>query len=374
MRIKLGPAVAVLAAGGLALAGCGVNTKPSPSSSPSQTATPSPSATASPSPSEPPETRATFQAAGPPRSLGPGVAEALSEDGSSAYASAENPASKEIGCEGQPAQYLFAVPLDGSARRLPLRDQKEAISGNIRRSPDGSKLLIAESCEGFLSALYVATETGAAITGVHKVALPTEGEGAYQNLIGPNWSPDSKTIVAVGSKAGTEALDVVRIDPATGKVTKLIADSKAIEAAELKSAMLVTIRQDKQIVAGDDKFQFDAFGLSVDPSDGKLAVFGESGITLVSKDDGAAGAKFEKLTTEVGHALSWTKSGAGIIYFDKDQTLKILFPGRPPVNLQEKAAFGPAFLSPAASRLVYSRAKKDGQFETPEIAVLDFKP
>jgi|GEM_PF-4779085 len=374
MRIKLGPAVASLAAAGLVLAGCGVKTNPPLSSSPSQTAAPSPSSTAPPSPSEPPETRATFQVAGPPRGLGPGVAEALSKDGTSVYASADNPASKEIGCEGQAAQYLFAVPLDGSLRRLAAADQKEAIGGNIRRSPDGSKLLITQSCEGFLAALYVATETGAAITGLHKVALPTDGEGAYQNLNAPNWSSDSKTIVAVGSKVGTEALDVVRIDPATGKVTKLIADSKSIEAAELKHAVLVTVRRDKQIVAGGIKFQFDGFGVSVDPSSGKLAVFGESGITLVSTDDGAAGAKFEKLTTEVGHALSWTKSGAGILYFDKDQTLKILFPGRPPVNLQQKAAFGPAFLNPAASRVVYTRAKKDGQFETPEMAILDFKP
>ena len=106
-------------------------------------------------------------------SLGPGRPIGVSADGTAIIIAGDDPASTQRGCWGVPTERLFAVPLDGGARRrIGPGDEPVSMGDELRllRSPDGSRVATVSSCEGTGLTVFVGSEgPGGAWTDVTRV-------------------------------------------------------------------------------------------------------------------------------------------------------------------------------------------------------------
>jgi hypothetical protein len=319
------------------------STNPSP---PSPTAG---GATVEPSPSTAAGS-AGFEAAGPPKDLGTGIVTGISRDGTVAYTNAERPESGRTACEGLPAQYLFAVPLDGTPRRLAAPDNVQPVDGALRRSPDGSRVFVAEYCEEFFVRLRMAIEEpGGTLAAVSDLNVATN---RYQFFNALQWAPDSKSILGVGvdTSTATPRRDIVRIDAASGAVTPIEADVKAIAVAELPGGAIASISSERTLKVGAKEIAFQGpFGLSPSPDYTKVAVYGEGGVIAIS-----GSGESQRVTSDLATGAAWSSDGASILYTDRSGVLRLTVIGGATKQIAEGARYGPGYFTPDDRKLVYT--------------------
>lgn len=202
----------------LLVGACGDGDDPSAGSSSSSTST---TTSAASSTSAPVGGVIDYTTPGEPESLGDGLVEAASPDGSAFYVLNEDPALSQPGCEGQPEPVLFRVPVDGG-KRVRLGTAGQPVSGRLLQGP-GDRVAVVDECEEFLQEIRVGTETtDGRIEGLRVVPLDT-GDGA--TLTQPRitaWNAAGDGLLAGGLDTGRGGRGMAaRIDPATGAVTRL---------------------------------------------------------------------------------------------------------------------------------------------------------
>lgn len=222
----------------------------------------------------------------PPRTLGTGTVVGTSRDGSAIYVEEEDPSFPEPGCEGQPAPVLFRLPVAGGDRQL-LATKAQPIRGEVARAA-GDKIAVVDGCEGFLSAIYVGTDTAEGRLGaITEVALPDGSDGSRPAPSSLTWTADGNGLVGADNLAsqqgGSDGTPIVRLDPSTGKVSELF----SVPGIETGVAQVAELADGTLAVAGGGRVQiFDTGGKLVTKADGNgfalspdrrtLAVFGSA--------------------------------------------------------------------------------------------------
>ncbi len=144
---------------------------------------------------------------GEPVALGHGVVVGSTPDGSGIWATAPEPRSDQMGCEGVPFEFLHVVdPADGNRRRaLPdVADEDQPFVTHLRVNPAApEQVLLLSGCEGFLGRIDVGSlAPDGTITDLVEVS-PPPAELATASV---RWNGPS-TLTAVGVEAyGTPGL------------------------------------------------------------------------------------------------------------------------------------------------------------------------
>lgn len=280
---------------------------------------------------------------GPEQDLGRGMVAGVSADGSAALVAAEDPEAGEIGCEGMPADFLFAAPLDGSARRRAIPGS-EPVSGAVLRSPDTSRLAIVSACEEFLSGVHVATEqAGGTLVDV----APIDPEVVGDLVSRLSWSSDGKSLLGVVS--GT--WDVVRVDVATGRRETLLAGADSLQAAQLADGTLVVLSRSSTLRVGAQEHDVSAFGIAVSPDGRQVAAHGAGGLFLVAP----GGSPRQVAAGSVG-AVAWAPDGAALTYVS-DGALRVVTTDGTITEILPSGAVTPGFFTPDGSALVFTRTE-----------------
>ena len=278
---------------------------------------------------------------GPEQDLGRGMVAGISADGSAALVAAEDPEAGETGCEGMPADLLFAAPLDGSARRRAIPGS-EPVSGAILRGPDPSRLAIVSACEEFLSGVHVATEQAG---GILVDVAPIDPRAVGDLVSRLSWSSDGRSLLGVVS--GT--WDVVRVDVATGRRETVLADADSLQAAELADGTLVALSRSSTLRVGAEEHDVPAFGIAVSPDGRQVAAHGEGGLFLV-----ASGGSPRRVATGPVGAVAWASDGAALAYVGGG-ALRVVTTDGTVTEILPSGAVTPGFFTPDGSALVFTR-------------------
>jgi len=275
----------------LAAGACGDvdDTSGGPSGSPDRSTTTSvPSSTTTPA--------VDYTTPGEPESLGNGLVEAASADGSALYVLDEDPAFAQPGCEGQPEPVLFRVPVEGG-KRVRLGSAGEAVSGRLVQGP-GQQVAVVDECEEFLQEIRVGTETlDGRLEDLRIVPLET-GEAA--TLLQPRvtaWNAAGDALLAGALNPSGGNGMVAGIDPVTGAVTPLFDTGSGSTGGPSQVAQL---------------------------ADGSYVVTDGGQVTLRS-------ASGEVTGRTAGAGFTLFADGARVAAFGT--TLTVLAPGSPPTTL-----------------------------------------
>lgn len=261
----------------LAVGACGDGDDTSAGSPASSTTTASGATTTTLSPVKPVD----YATPGEPESLGDGLVEAATPDGSAFYVLDEDPAFSEPGCEGQPEPVMSLVPLDGGSR-VRLGTAGEAVTGRLVPGP-GDRVALVDECEGFLQEVRVGTETAdGRLEGLRVVPLDT---GDASPLAEPRitaWNAAGDALLAGGRNAARDRGTVARIDPATGAVTRLFDTAEGGgpgQVAQLADGTYVVAESGEvslRSASGEITGRTPGAGFTLFADAGRVAVFGET--------------------------------------------------------------------------------------------------
>lgn len=218
---------------------------------------------------------------------GTGFLVGTSADGAAVFIEEEDSQFLEPGCEGQPSPVLSRLALGDGKREL-LATQALPLRGDAEKGP-GSRVVFRDGCEGFLSALYVATETDDGhLRDVRRVPLVVEGRLTLSSV---TWSVDGSALVGSDNSPRKSGKRVVRLDPETGATTELFAltnlDSDVFQVAEMADgSYAVATTGTIEIVGptGEFRSKADGNGFAVSGDRRQLAVYGPGGLSLLSID------------------------------------------------------------------------------------------
>lgn len=242
----------------------------------SSTVTTAPEATVTPTTAVPVD----YTKVAPPETIGTGVVVGTSRDGSAVLVEEEDPSFPEPGCEGQPAPVIFRLPVTGGNREL-LATKAQPVRGLVERAA-GAKVVLIDGCEGFLSELYVGTDTPDGHLGqMTEVDLADGSRPASGSL---TWSADGTALVGADNfpdDEGSGGTPVVRLDPVSGQVTRLFTvpgiETGVAQVAELADGTYAVAggrRVQIFSASGELKAKADGNGFALSPDRRTLAVFG----------------------------------------------------------------------------------------------------
>ena len=311
------------------------------------------------------------------RHLGPGQVVGVSADGTAGLVFAEDRTANRLGCEGTPAQFLWAVPLDGDERERAIEGPVQPGNSELVRGPEG-RIALVERCEEFLSGIYTATEQeGGRLSDVTAVKIP-----ATDAAPDVTWSRKDGSLIAIvfqfePNRAGRH---LVRLDPVSGRTEQLEVVPDAVRAVELADGKLVIAHVSERgsaITAGPREFNLDAFDLAVAPDGTTVAVAGTAGLYLLGPGEPrklADGPVYTVTWSADGEAVAFTGTPASGRRRRQDVSVATL-DGRV-TQVAGDAAFSSAWFTTDGRHLVFSRAEEqegpDGEpFDIPVASVVD---
>jgi hypothetical protein len=230
---------------GLLLAACGADVAleeealqtpsetPSPTESPSPTEMPSPTETPTASPTETPTptssvtavptptlTRVDYHQPGDPQSVGSGLIEEFSLDGSALLVSEDLEGDETLACEGLPPVLLQRIDLVTGEKALATDDPE--VYGALTRDGVG-RAIITDQCEGYFVVQHLADENAEgelSVTG--EVPYPTPGPVRF-NYVDIRAGDDEATVIVSEEPGfnGGNAL-VALLAPTSGEMTPLL--------------------------------------------------------------------------------------------------------------------------------------------------------
>lgn len=316
------------------------------------------------------------------RIAGTGFVVETSLDGTGIYVQEEDPAFPEPGCEGQPSPVLFRLPVAGGDREL-LATRNLPLRGSAERGPDG-QFVLRDGCEGFLSNLYVGTETPAGrLAGMVVVPDPNPDQDRL-TLSSVTWSLDGKFLVGAdnGPRPGGGRW-VVRIDPATGQAFDIFEvtgfDSDVFQVAELATgayAVATTGTVEIRSATGERLAPVDGNGFAISPDRRMVAVHG-AGLSLLTVDDLApqvlvaarGGRQIDSVVfSPGGEAVAYVTSNEG----GSDNELSVVTLADRKVTLATvPAMIGRPFFTGDGLSLVFNRFYPAPRF-VPDVMVVTF--
>ena len=128
-----------------------------------------------------------------PLDLGSGIALAINAEATHAWLFDADPNNPELGCEGVPANTIYAVSLTTGERTQAVDSGLGTSGSELVQGPDG-RIAVIEGCEGFTFALTLGRERGAQIGDLQQLALPA-GVG---RVFGSGFAPDGTFWFAAG--------------------------------------------------------------------------------------------------------------------------------------------------------------------------------
>lgn len=316
------------------------------------------------------------------RTAGTGFVVETSLDGTGIYVEEEDPAFPEPGCEGQPSPVLFRLPVAGGDREL-LATKSLPLRGSAERGPDG-QFVLRDGCEGFLSNLYVGSETPAGrLAGMALVPDPKPDQDRL-TLSSVNWSLDGKFLVGAdnGPRPGGGRW-VVRIDPATGQAFDIFEvtgfDSDIFQVAELANgsyAVATTGTVEIRSATGERLAPVDGNGFAISPDHRKVVVY-SAGLSLLTVDDLApqvlvAARDGRQITSAVfapgGEAAAYVSSSEG---GEVNELSVVTLADRKPTLAAVPARIGQPFFTGDGRSLVFNLFYPAPRFE-PDVVVVAF--
>lgn len=234
-------------------------------------------------------------------SLGSGRPIGVSADGTAAIVVDRDPESTAQGCWGVPAEFLFAVPLDGGTRRrIGPGEEPVSMGDEIRllRSPDGSRVATVSSCDDEGLRVFVASE-GAG--GVWTDFTPVDRELIKDLNSGLSWSRDGRDLLGVGGKGA------VRIDVRTGTRTTIGTVPQPNQIVEMADGTLAIGTLMGGVQLGSQVLGLHG-GISPSPDRRQVAVYREK-VHLV-----APGQTPRVLLDQPVQDVSWGPDGGALSY------------------------------------------------------------
>lgn len=259
----------------------------------STTVSTAPSTTVTPTTVSPPTSvPVDYSKPAAPKTIGTGFIAGTSRDGSAVYVEEEDPTFPEPGCEGQPAPVLFRLPVGGGERQL-LATKAQPVRGQLERAT-GGKVALIDGCEGFLSTLYVGTDTPDGRLGEFtKVALPDGSGGGRPAPSTLTFTVDGTALVGADNlprnPEGNGGTPIVRLDPSSGKATDVFTvpgiESGVFQVAEMADHIYAVSgggRVQIFTASGELKSKADGNGFALSPDRRTLAVYGPGGVSSLT--------------------------------------------------------------------------------------------
>ncbi len=149
--------------------------------------------------------------------LGPGFVLGTSQVAPVAWIAAPSPGPESLGCEGLPADALWAQSLDDGSRTPALPDDPDLLGiSEVRARPDGQVLLIS-ACEGFFVDAWLGTDDGAGlIRDVEQLDLPDLTLFPTVRLV------DDRLTYVEADPFGSTGGALIELDLASGTRTTLV--------------------------------------------------------------------------------------------------------------------------------------------------------
>lgn len=308
-----------------------------------------------------------FKSFDTPERVGTGLIDGTTLDGSAIYIEEPDPGFPEPGCEGQPEPVMFVQPL-GEGERTPAGGAKPPLHGSLIRGGSGDRVAVVSGCESFFTGLFVAAESEDGTLSGLKSVTPAVPEGFLLNPSTVSWSRNGKVLLAaiqdVDAPDGDPA-QIVAIDPASGKVTKLFDAEQGtgvFGVGQMQNGyyvvatnLVVSFRNAKGTVQAG----FQGQGFDISPDRRRLVVFGRNLRLAAQGDTKAAKIVPEKEGLEISSAR-FSPDGRAVVFeryaLDTGQVeVNVVTPaGKELTNIVTGSQYGRSFFTGDGKALVFN--------------------
>jgi hypothetical protein len=269
----------------------------------------------------------------------------------------------EVGCEGGEPSRLWAEPIGSGAAVPALADS--FVSGDVLIGGSGGRIAVVDQCEGFLSALAVATPaTDGTFDGYAEVdtaGAETDGQLLPSTI---RWSTDGETLLGlVHPNEAIERSIAVRIS-LDGTVQQLVEADGLLAVADLSDGTIVTATTSSVTIGTAAPVPIAVSSISPAPDGRSIAVFGADGVQVLQ----ASGAPVI-VDESVASSGSWSADGSLLSYLrvTGDDAAVWLTPlDGSPVLVAAKGGFAAPRFTADGDYVLYNEAVDSGRgFDEP---------